>query len=111
MNRFLNVDLALVSLKRPEWNSVRSFNLGVGGFSVGVLIPGRFYRAVPVWLYNAFRRAYGSPEDCCWGLGLLQVGARHLLGVVSNAEVFKIDVLFIHVVHVRRPETAKDGGR
>lgn len=98
MNRFLNVDLSNVSLKMPEWEHPGWFNLGVGGFSIGVLIPGRFYRAFPVWLYNAFRRVYVDPAHNCWGFGLLQIGGRHLLAVVSNEEKFQVDVGFVHVV-------------
>lgn len=108
MNRYLNVSLSNVSLKWPEWNHLGSFNLGVGGFAVGVLIPERFYRSFPVWLYNAFRRVYADPRHNCWGLGLLQVGGRHLLGIVSNEEEFKIDVGFVHVVSIDR--SADSGG-
>lgn len=92
------------SLCAPEWHGPRSFNLGVGSFSISVLVSGRFYRSFPVWPYNAFRRVYRDPRHNCWGFGLLQIGGRHLLAVVSNEEKFQIDAAFFHVVHVARGE-------
>lgn len=100
VNQYLNVSISNVSFRKPEWNGPSWFNLGVGGFSIAVLIPKRFYRSFPVWPYNAFRRVYDNPAHNCWGFGLLQVGGRHLLSVVSNEEKFQIDVAFLHVVLV-----------
>ncbi len=95
--------------KVPEWDSPNSFNLGVGGFGFQFLSQRpRLYLNVPVWLYNAFRRVYDDPADNCWGFGLLQVGGRHLLGIIENGEVFKIDFAFLHVVLVDK--SAPSGG-
>lgn len=87
------------SLHWPEWSSPRWFALGFGCFSIGVLIPGKFYRSIPIWILNAFRRCCKDPRDNSWGFGLLQVGSRHLLFVGSNEEQrIKIDVAFLHLL-------------
>lgn len=90
--------------RQPEWNGRTWFNLSCGTF--GVRFPpilGLGY--VPIWPYNAFNREYQNPDEDCWGFGLLQVGGRHLLGVISNEEEFKVDVGFVHVVHIDRRAT------
>jgi hypothetical protein len=112
VNRFLNVSLSMRDFpESPEWNGSAWFNLGIGSFSIGVLIPERFHRSFPVWPYNAFRRAYEDPRHNCWGFGLLHVGGRHLLSVVSNEEKFQIDVGFLHLVHVDRATHTKGPAR
>lgn len=95
------------NLRLPEYDHAGSFNLGVG--TVGIWFPAAWGLGyVPIWPYNAFNRVYEEPEYNCWGLGVLQVGGRHLLSVVSNEEKFQVDVLFVHVVNERpRPNTAK----
>lgn len=94
----MRISVNATSLHWPEWTSARWFALGVGCFSIGVLIPGKFYGVFSVWLYNAFRRVYSDPRENCWGFGLLQVGSRHLLYIGSNEEErLKIDVAFLHL--------------
>jgi hypothetical protein len=98
----MKISISATSLHWPEWDSPRWFALGVGCFSVGVLIPGKFYRSFPVWILNAFRRVYADPSSNCWGFGLLQIGSRHLLYVGSNEEErLKIDVAFLHLLTLR----------
>lgn len=90
-------------VKRPDWRGIGWFNLGVLtlGFMVWTRWPG-VYINLPIWLYNAFRRKYEDPRYDCWGFGILQVGGRHLLAVISNEEKFEIDVGFLHLVLVER---------
>lgn len=94
--------------RAPDFNGFDSFNLGVGGFGFQLFVPNPFnrmgpallYLNTPVWLYNLFRRVYETGPE--YGAGLLQIGGRHLLGVISNEEEFKIDVLWMHVVSEKR---------
>ena len=96
------------NLKWPEYDHAGWFNLSIG--TIGLWFPSAWgVGYVPIWLYNAFNRVYDDPNENCWGVGLLQVGGRHLLSVVSNSEKFQVDVCFVHVVH-ESPRQSKEGG-
>ena len=92
----------------PEYDHAGWFNLSCGTF--GIWFPSLWRIGyVPIWPYNAFRRVYDDASENCWGVGLLQVGGRHLLAVVSNSGKLQVDVCFVHVVH-ESPRQSKEGG-
>lgn len=53
-----------------DWNGWTWFDLGGPCFKVGT-------RPTFVWLWNAFNR-HTADGDHWWGIGVLQVGNRHL---------------------------------
>lgn len=67
----------------PSWDGWTWFNLGGPCFKVGTRL---------VWLWNAFNR-HTADGDHWWGVGLLQIGNRHLLYVGHNG----VSVLFVGV--------------
>jgi hypothetical protein len=83
----------------PEWDSPWWFNLGIGAchfhFPPGWGVPG-----LCIFPWNAFVRVY--EDHTSWGFGLLQINRRHMLGIVSNEEEFKIDFLWTHVASEKR---------
>ncbi len=85
------------NLRWPEYDHAGWFNLSCG--TIGIWFPSAWgIGYVPIWPYNAFNRVYEDTFENCWGVGLLQIGGRHLLSVVRNSEKFQIDVAWIHVV-------------
>jgi hypothetical protein len=107
----MKITINATSLHWPEWSSARWFALGIGCFSIGMLIPGRFYRSFPIWPCNAFRRVCEDHSDDCWGFGLLQIGSRHLLFVGSNEEErLKIDFAFVHLLKLGPRRRAEECG-
>ncbi len=61
---------------KPEWSTRRWFNLSGPSFKIG--LPNN--RVNFLWLWNAFNR-HTAEGDHWWGVGVLQIGHRHLFFV------------------------------
>lgn len=61
---------------KPSWDGWRWFNVSGPCFKIG-------RRARLVWLWNAFNR-HTADGAHWWGIGVLQVGNRHLFYVGHN---------------------------
>lgn len=64
-----------------DWTSSRWFSFSCPTVRLGFWF-GRYWH---LWPWNLFRRDQISGELYCWGIGLLQVGHRHLFFLGSEA--------------------------